>query len=269
MTISMPADEIVRCVLGIDAAWTPHNPSGVALAVETARGWRLASVWPDYSGFLGACPPAGDLPRQLILRVCEMTGLRPALIAVDMPMSRLPIIARRAADTAVSRAYGGRGAATHSPSAVRPGAVADRLRAGFAAEGAALRTLAEPDGALAEVYPHPALIELMGSARRLPYKIARIRRYWPDLTPAHRRDRLINEWCSILGVLDLHLPGCSLVLTPPPPMAPVAVLKSFEDQLDAIICSVVAIEILAGRAVAFGDGNSAIWIPASANHRLR
>ena len=33
----------MRCVLGIDAAWTVEQPSGCALVDETATGWRLVS----------------------------------------------------------------------------------------------------------------------------------------------------------------------------------------------------------------------------------
>ena len=35
---------LMRTVLGIDAAWTGTQPSGVALAEETERGWRLDAV---------------------------------------------------------------------------------------------------------------------------------------------------------------------------------------------------------------------------------
>ena len=47
MTSSAP-----RAVLGIDAAWTATQPSGVALAVETENGWRLAAVEASYDHFL-------------------------------------------------------------------------------------------------------------------------------------------------------------------------------------------------------------------------
>jgi len=40
-----------RAVLGIDAAWTATEPSGVALAVEDASGWRLVAVDGSYDHF--------------------------------------------------------------------------------------------------------------------------------------------------------------------------------------------------------------------------
>lgn len=267
MTISIPPAEITRRVLGIDAAWTPHNPSGIALAVETAQGWRLAGVWPGYDDFTTG--QRGGSAAKLNHSVLRLTGATPDLVTVDMPLSRHPIRGRREADRAVSRAYGGRGAATHSPTALRPGPFADQLRAGFAAEGFDLRTHANPAGRLAEVYPHPALIEFMGEARRLPYKISRINLYWPDATPSERRRKLIEQWWRILAMLDRRLPGTSTALPPPLPDAPRAALKSFEDQLDAVICSVVGIGILAGRANAFGDADATIWIPKSRDDDAR
>ena len=45
----------MRCVVGIDAAWTVTEPSGVALAVDD-NGWRLAAVAPSYDDFLLTLP---------------------------------------------------------------------------------------------------------------------------------------------------------------------------------------------------------------------
>lgn len=41
----------MRAVLGIDAAWTPTQPSGVALAVELTNGWRLIGAAASYQRF--------------------------------------------------------------------------------------------------------------------------------------------------------------------------------------------------------------------------
>jgi predicted RNase H-like nuclease len=38
-------------------------------------------------------------------------------------------------------------------------------------------------------------------------------------------------------------------------------LKAYEDKLDAIVCAAVAIACLNGIAKAFGDADSAIWVP--------
>ena len=39
-------------VLGIDAAWTAHNPSGVALVQRAEQGWRCLALAPSYDAFL-------------------------------------------------------------------------------------------------------------------------------------------------------------------------------------------------------------------------
>jgi len=59
-----------RAVLGVDAAWTASQPSGVALAVETEEGWRLAAVEASYGHFIartdgvepGDARPGGSKP---------------------------------------------------------------------------------------------------------------------------------------------------------------------------------------------------------------
>ena len=43
--------------------------------------------------------------------------------------------------------------------------------------------------------------------------------------------------------------------------APTRALKAFEDQLDAVVCAWVGVCALEGRARAYGDAESAIWVP--------
>jgi predicted RNase H-like nuclease len=98
---------------------------------------------------------------------------------MDMPLSLEPITQRHAADDAVSRAYGNKGCAVHSPSAERPGRLADEVRACAATLGFPLATASTPARAcpaLIEVYPHPALIHLLDRDFRIPYKVAKTTR---------------------------------------------------------------------------------------------
>ena len=56
----------VTCVLGIDAAWTKHNPSGVALVAKDQAQpstWRLIAAEPSYEHFLARA--AGGTPPRL------------------------------------------------------------------------------------------------------------------------------------------------------------------------------------------------------------
>lgn len=265
-----------RAVLGIDAAWTATQPSGIALVVETGSGWRLVTAQASYQRFLAAAHghraeprPAGCLPDvPALLAACtQLHANGPDLVAVDMPLSLQPITARRPCDNLLSQAYAARHCGTHSPTAVRPGPISDALRAGFTAAGYTLATSGQPRRALIEVYPHPALLELAGAAKRLPYKAGKTSLYWPALTRGERKLRLLAEWRRIISLLDAKISGTAASLPPPPPDASALELKAYEDRMDAVVCAWIGICALNGEAVSFGDTTSAIWVPRP-THRL-
>ena len=179
-----------------------------------------------------------------------------------MPMARHPITEPRPCDKAISSKYAARGAGTHSPSASRPGAVSDTLRADFEAHGYALCTCAPARG-LIEVYPHPALIEFLKAPYRLEYKAAKTGKYWRQTSIAERRQKLRDVWGRIVEALDARIEGLKAALPPPAPEIRGWRLKAYEDKLDAVVCAGVAIAGLNGKAKAFGDENAAIWVPTA------
>jgi hypothetical protein len=134
-----------RAVLGIGAAWTAAEPSGVAAAVETASGWTLAAVEASYEAFVGRANGV------------ERDAKRPGVSAADLRSARRPR-RRRYADggagdcrapalhRAISKQYDAKAASTHSPSAERPGKINDPLRARFEAHGYRLCTSAPARG---------------------------------------------------------------------------------------------------------------------------
>jgi predicted RNase H-like nuclease len=260
-----------RAVLGIDAAWTATQPSGVALAVEAESGWRLAAVEASYEGFtarangsaLSETRPGGSRPNaaELLAAAQTICGRRVDLVAIDMPMSRSPIAGRRPADRLISERYGGMDAATHSPGKDRPGAISDTLRAEFGAEGYALCT-APPAQGLIEVYPHPALIEFLKAERRLEYKAGKTGVYWPALALDERYLNLRAVWARIVAALERRIGGVAERLPRPDPQVRGWRLKAYEDKLDAVVCAAVAIACLDGQAAAHGDRDAAIWVPA-------
>lgn len=258
-----------RAVLGIDAAWTEQQPSGVALVSDDGSGWRLIEVAASYEGLLreaGSQPIArhrGSVPdAAALLAVAEARAGCPVdLVAIDMPLSLQPIITRRPSDNMISTVYGARHASTHTPSATRPGKISDALRAGFAALGYPLATSAVEGRAIVEVYPHPALIELAAAERRLPYKASKVAKYWPGEPPTVRRQKLIEIWGQIITLLESRVQGVLAALPLPAPDARGYEMKAFEDMLDAVICAWVGAAILDGRARAYGDDISAIWVP--------
>ena len=218
------------CVLGIDAAWTAHQPSGIALVQRSKTGWSCLAVARSYEAFIiqasgqpwdpqqkatGSRPD----PAALLQASKLLTGAEVSCVSVDMPLATTPITSRRAADTAISSRFGPRGCAVHSPSAERPGAIADQLRADFAALGYPLHTSgSEPAGpALIECYPHVALLALLKRDYRLPYKVSRSAQYWKakKLTRRERIERLLKEFQDIKASLDDHISGIPAFIPAP------------------------------------------------------
>lgn len=260
----------MRSVLGIDAAWTTTQPSGVALVEETKNGWQLVAVEASYqrfhaiaSGVAAEPRPSGSVPDAGALLETSTILCSPAveLVALDMPLSHKPIVGRRVSDNKVSREYGARKCGTHSPSSVRPGRISDKLRADFAAAGYELQTIENSPRGLIEVYPHPALVELANAKERLNYKAGRSKNYWPHLTPSERQVELHHEWSKIIHLLDGKISGVARRFNSFRIGTTGTEMKATEDMLDAVVCAWVAICALEGTAKPYGDEESAIWIP--------
>jgi predicted RNase H-like nuclease len=108
--------------------------------------------------------------------------------------------------------------------------LSDRLRDGFQAAGYQLVTTdtqPRPDHSVLEVYPHPALLSLLNLSERLPYKMSKSRKYWPDLSRHERYARLLVSQYLMLEALTLQgIDGLDLPLPAPGAAGPLAGLKS-------------------------------------------
>jgi len=266
-----------QAVLGIDAAWTPHQPSGVALLQQQGELWRCLALAPSYASFLAlaegtpvdwSARPKGSRPAmaELLLAAAHLAGQPVDYIAIDMPLSTEPIGGRRAADQSVSRLFGSRGCSVHSPTADRPGGLADRIRADLQNEGYPLQTTADPPcpRGVIEVNPHVALLALLQIDYLLAYKVSRSHRYWPGVPVRERVHRLLAKFHEIQYGLSQRIEAINLPLPRPDQVASMAALKPLEDTLDALVCAWVAIEHLAGRTRGLGDAKATIWCPNAA-----
>lgn len=181
-----------------------------------------------------------------------------------MPIARTKFIGRRVADNAVSKAFGASWASTHTPNAERPGRHGERIADAFAKAGYPLatdRSQVDSRHALVEVYPLAALVRLMNATVRPPYKVAKMARYWPQLSRDQRIDRLLKTWADILAALGREISDLRFELPDRSKLKFVAELKSYEDKLDALISAWVGACFLEGRAEPLGNDDCAIWVP--------
>ncbi len=201
----------MRAILGVDAAWTEAEPSGVALFVDEGAGWACRIVAPSYGAFIDACrgtpvdwsdTPLGVVPpvNALLDAARSAAGCTPSVVAIDMPMSLVAFSARRTADNRVSKEFGSRSCSAHSPSGVRPGPLGREMSEAFRHRGYRLATEIEArpsERALLEVYPHTALLALLGVGERVRYKVSKASKYWPGATVGVRIGRLLEAFGSI------------------------------------------------------------------------
>lgn len=265
----------MNAILGIDAAWTEAEPSGVALVIKYETNWQLCALAPSYEHFYALADgegnhsspqrPSGSLPdaAALIASATKICGRKPDLAAIDMPLALHPITKRRPCDNAVSSAYGKYKCGTHTPNQIRPGAISDNLRESFCEAGFSLLTNKILLPGLIEAYPHPALVELSGASERLRYKLSRLAQYWPGKTVDERKVLLFEVWAHIAGLLDSQITGVEKALPMPSLKSSRREMKAYEDRLDAVVCAFIGICALEGRAQSYngGDLNSAIWVP--------
>jgi predicted RNase H-like nuclease len=267
-------------ILGVDAAWTFHNPSGVALLeVNAGAKPQLVHLARSYSEFLQdeICweAPAKITPPQLskLLEYCQTHYGDVQVLALDIPLGPQPVRSCREADRAVTRQYGGRGASVHSPTPERPGPVADLLyqqltEAGFQWTG--LKPIDDHPSFL-EVYPHIAIIELFGYGYRLPYKVQKRNQYFKEDPPEIRYKKSVEKLNELRARILTEVSLSEKINLPDLDANQdysMKYLKGYEDALDSIICALVGYYYSQGEAVALGDEIGTIWAPRPKRDRV-
>ena len=257
-------------ILGIDAAWTSTEPSGVSVVVRDNSDWRCVAVTPSYDSFLAYAddkdsmswsnlefPGSPPTAKKLLDAAKRLANGSVDVVTIDMPVATIPIHGRRAADQAISKEFGGKGCSTHSPDDKRPGQLGQSLSSQFADEGYSIGTCPR----LVEVYPHPALLNLLGRSDRVPYKMSKTRKYWPSLSKPERIEQLLCEFTNIRDALLAAFGEINVPLPNPSSVKWLAELKRYEDALDALICAWVGTKYIDKKAIPYGDKFAAIWCP--------
>jgi hypothetical protein len=88
-------------VLGVDAAWAPANPSGVALVSRVGGRLSVDAVSSSFAGFLEIAPsgqPSRPPALSDVIRAAKRLARAPlTCVAMDIPLSRKRINGRRTA----------------------------------------------------------------------------------------------------------------------------------------------------------------------------
>ncbi|MEW6048999.1 MAG: DUF429 domain-containing protein [Bacillota bacterium] len=151
--------------IGVDLAWSDHNPTGLVVVNEQGQVESAAYVT-ALDAVAGFC--------------LARAGEEPAIVAVDAPLSVLNDTGHREADRAIMRLFRGRRLGVHSANrerllavhgGVRGEALVRQLGGRFsAARGAQDGGAFLPGNTIIEVYPHAALIAWFDLPAPLPYK---------------------------------------------------------------------------------------------------
>ncbi|MFZ3059009.1 MAG: DUF429 domain-containing protein [Candidatus Methanoperedens sp.] len=258
-----------KYILGVDAAWSDKNPSGVALlkwshnsVPELIKAGRSYDEFCDSEKIVWQNRVNGSIPKfSNIIKCCP----RVDLVALDIPLSPSPITHRRKADQDISHEYGKKKASTHSPSPERPGVIAINIFKQLIELDFTWATDYMQTPAFIEVYPHVAIIELFGCEERFQYKVQKKAKYWPGDSPEKRSRKIIcnlnelrNKIASVVTGIEQFLPQLE-----PTNYYSIKCLKGYEDLLDAVLSALVGCNFLEEKAEPFGDQTGVIWVPKS------
>jgi bacterioferritin len=212
--------------IGLDLAWSPNNPSGVA---AIGRDGALVS------------PPRADLRDDAEILAWIRSHAAPTMtIAIDMPTIVPNLTGRRPCEALLAAEFRAAHAGPH------PANRANRWFADGGRAAALVRALGddgfrerldtkanEPGRTVFECFPHPSLVRLFSLPRIFKYK-KKQGRSW---------DSVLSEWARYRSALEA-LRGAHPPLVLDPAVVPFAVdkrgYKRWDDTLDAITCAYVA-----------------------------
>lgn len=232
---------------GIDLAWHGEiKPTAIATGTFIGNKIILDGIKPAIIGL-----------NSIFDFITGLDSLRG--IAIDAPLIIRNIKGQRICETELGRMYGSRGASCHASNLrLFPNALSVRLSKMLQAKG--FNHLGSKKWQI-ECYPHPAIIEIFGLAKRLKYKKGKVAdkkegqqklsSYLLKLYKSPTLELVIPEHfqhCFEAGYINT-LKGKSL--------------KSNEDALDAVVCLYIAASYaFEASNITFGDSqNGYIWVP--------
>ncbi|MCE5256002.1 MAG: DUF429 domain-containing protein [Spirochaetaceae bacterium] len=254
-----------KYVLGIDSAWSIKNPSGIALLrIDSGNTPTFVKAGRSYDEFLRGKINWNGRPGMSVdfERLLSSLDRQIDVVALDIPLSPTLISGRREADQAISKAFGGRKASTHTPTKDRPGQLGLTIFNQLEKFGFTWACRWIPPRAFIEVYPHTAIIEAFGYKERFPYKVSKKRQYWPDAAPAQRNRNMIHNLNELRDRLSEAIQGMEdFHRLQPTQDYPEWYLKGYEDLLDGLVCALTGYHYLTKDIKPYGDETGVIWVP--------
>ncbi|HET6651812.1 MAG TPA: DUF429 domain-containing protein [Nocardioides sp.] len=213
--------------VGVDLAWGPNKPTGVA--VLDADG-RLLEV-------------TAGLHDDEIVSALEPYVAGPCVVGVDAPLVVRNATGNRPCEAALNRDFARFDAGTHPSNTGKP-EFSDVPRGARLAERLGLDI--DPDSAAdrraIEVYPHPATVALFRLGRTLKYK------HKPGRSLTQLRGALLDLMHRLESLADApapmrltHHPGWKALVARVEQAERKADLRRVEDQVDAVVCAYVAL----------------------------
>jgi predicted RNase H-like nuclease len=217
---------------GIDLAWSQRNRSGLALIEGDAAGGRLRAATVTVA------------LKDILAFVDYYAANGPAIIGVDAPLWVPNESGQRLAETELNRMFRRYEAGAH-PSNRRllerngtirgEDLVTELGKRGVVHRAAIAAGIANRQ--VTEVFPHPAMVAIFGLDRTLKYKPR----------PKRSLDERLAAWRSYqahllnLETADPPLQGLRPLLAVEPASLRPAVLKRYEDLIDAVFCAYIGL----------------------------
>ena len=213
--------------VGVDLAWGPNKPTGVAVLDDAGR---LVEV------------TAGQHDEEIVAALEPYVG-GPCVVGIDAPLVVHNATGNRPCEAALNRDFARFDAGTHPSNTGKP-EFSDVPRGARLAERLGLDI--DPDSAAdrraIEVYPHPATVALFRLGRTLKYKhkagrsLTQLRGALLDLM--HRLEGLADAPAPLKLV---HHDGWKALVAKVEQAERKADLRRVEDQVDAVVCAYVAL----------------------------